>query len=385
MKSRKTFLSAFFITFAIGLSFLGGYSTHMFFVSRGESFPVLREAAKIFQEHALEPIPDSKTLEYDMIRGMLESYGDPFTTFIEPVQHELQTDELEGKFGGIGVRLERDREGQFLLYPFPDGPAAIAGIKNQDRLLFVDEMAINSETTLEAVQAAIRGPVGKRVRITIIRQPGDTSFEFSIRREDVPLPSVTWRQVLEDPRVGVIKINILAETTPDEINRAVADLTSQGSTYFILDLRDNGGGLLEAGIETARLFLESGTLITQQYRGEPEESFSLTKVGPLNDIPLVVLVNHNTASAAEIVAGTLQANERAKLIGQTTFGKNSIQLVFELQDGSSLHVTAARWWLPSRNGELENQGIIPDIQLEDSVEPSQAVVIASQVLMGIER
>ncbi len=231
------------------------------------------------------------------------------------------------------------------------------------------------------IQAAIRGRVRTRVKILVERGEQGERLEFSIRRALVPLPSVTWHMAVQDPKTGIIEINILASSTSDEVRKAIVDLQAQGAERFILDLRDNNGGLLSAGVDTAGLFLQSGTLIQQQYRGEPVEELGTDKPGPFLNLPLAVLINSGTASAAEIVAGALQSQGRAPLIGEGTFGKDSIQLVFDLQDGSSLHVTAARWWVPELNLPLNGQGLKPDLSTAKSDEAfDPEIALALEVL-----
>jgi carboxyl-terminal processing protease len=157
---------------------------------------------------------------------------------------------------------------------------------------------------------------------------------------------------------------VVAASTPDEIQRAVEDLKQRGATAFVLDLRDNPGGLLDAGVNIARLFLKEGVVMQQQYRGQEVKTFEVEKPGPLADLPLAVLINKGSASAAEIAAGALQAHKRADLIGEPSYGKDSIQLVFTLQDGSSLHVTSAHWWVPGLQTPVGQNGLQPDILVD---------------------
>jgi carboxyl-terminal processing protease len=145
-------------------------------------------------------------------------------------------------------------------------------------------------------------------------------------------------------------------------------LQTRHAAYFVLDLRNNPGGLLSAGVDIARLFLKDGLIMQQQYKGKDVETFRVDKPGPLDAIPLVVLVNHNSASAAEIIAGALKVNKRASLIGTSTFGKDTIQLVYDLQDGSSLHVTSAHWWIPGLDPPLGGNGLQPDIPISPDLE-----------------
>lgn len=362
--NRHLFWNFVFLVLALSLSFAAGFVVREFLAPPGGSFPLVAEAVEILQDNALFPLPESRALEYGMLRGLLQTLNDPHTVFVEPPQHELQTDQLEGVFGGIGVKIELMNPkggGGFLLYPYPDGPAAQAGVQNGDRLLSVDGVLIGAQTPLAEVEAAMRGPVGQPVTIAISRPPEGVAFTFSIRREATPIPSVIWHPLEGEPRVGVLQVTLFAETTAEELLRAVEELKGAGVVYFLLDLRDNGGGLLDAGVETARLFLREGVVIEQQYRGKGVETFEVARPGPLAEIPLAVLVNRATASAAEILAGALQAHGRAGLIGEPTFGKDTIQLVFELQDGSSLHVTAARWWFPNLEFPKQGSGLQPDV------------------------
>ena len=355
----------------VGVTFVAGVLTDQWYLSNKQEFPLLQHAMDVLSKHAYFDLPSSKKLEYGMIRGMLQAVNDPFTVFVEPPQAELQTNQLQGKFGGIGVRMEQDSEQKKLfLYPLPDSPALNAGIQEGDQLLTVDDLQITTETTLDEIQAAIRGPVDSIVKMTVGRSPDYTAITLDVKRAEVPLPSVTWNLAAGNEQVGVIQINVIAETTPDEVKKAIADLQQRGATAFVLDVRNNGGGLVDAGVITARLFLKDGIVIEQQYRNEPVVTYKVEEPGVYADLPLVILVNKGTASAAEILAGALQGQQRAKLVGSATYGKDSIQLVFDMEDGSSLHVTAARWWVPGLDIEIKGSGLKPDVLIPEGEEGS---------------
>jgi carboxyl-terminal processing protease len=354
------------IMFQISLvlaAFTGGMLADRWMGSSQSQFPVLQEAIGILHTHALFDLPPTTKMEHSMIRGLVSALDDPYTSFVEPPQHELQSARLAGQYGGIGALLELDKDGLFLLYPYPDSPAYKAGVQDGDRLLAVNGWQITPETTRDEVEASLHGVEGEKVTLAIFRKSSDEQMTIDIRRVSIPIPSVTWNVTEENEQVGIIRINVIAKTTPDEIKKAVHDLSVRGVSAYILDLRDNSGGLVEAGVDIARLFLETGTIIEQQYRGQPVKAYAVERVGELADIPLVVFVNGGTASAAEIVAGALQAQRRAIIIGSHTYGKDTIQLVFDLKDQSSLHVTAARWWVPGLSQEQAGKGIVPDIQL----------------------
>jgi carboxyl-terminal processing protease len=344
-------------------AFLSGYFLRSFIDSRSDEFLVLNQAYSILLNHAYLDLPESKSLEYGMIRGMLQASGDPYAIFQEPVQHELESNSLQGSFGGIGLELTRNQDGDILVYPIVGSPAHHAGIQDGDQLISVDDLNLSPETPFDDIKAAIRGPVGDIVKISVIRNPDDTHLDFPIRRALIHLPSVTWHIAPDNPTIGIINVNIIAESTSDEIQNAIKEMQGKGSNLFILDLRDNGGGLLTAGVDITKLFLENGSILEQQYRGKKVETFDVKSPGQFFDLPLILLINHNTASAAEIVAGAIQVDDRALLVGQPTFGKDSIQLIFNLQDDSSLHVTAAKWWIPGLSPALTDIGLQPDIAI----------------------
>lgn len=366
-------------------AFVAGYLTHARLHPGIPDFAVLSQAYEILSTQGIKEPPPNPALEYGMIRGMVEAYNDPYTIFVEPPEHELESDTLKGSFGGIGVRIDHDAQGNVVLYPFPDGPAARAGVLEGDSLLAVDKLEIDSRVSMQDIQAALRGPVGTKVNITIAHLPGSERKELSIQRGEIPLPSVTWHIDPDESRLGVVEINVIAASTPDEVTKAMQDLETRGASAFLLDLRDNNGGLLSAGIDTARLFLSDGPIISEQYRGQDVKTYKVERPGAFTEVPLSILVNHNTASAAEIIAGALKEQHRAKLVGSPTYGKGTIQLVYDLKDGSSLHVTAAHWWVPGLDPPVEGNGLMPDISVTppgEDIVPDPFIQAAVRLLFG---
>lgn len=322
---------------------VGAFGYHFYLNFQGD-LALVRQARDIFIANTIFEIPSEQELAHGMIRGMLNTVDDPFTYFVEPAAHEVQTDELSGEFGGIGARLERDTENCWRIYPLPDSPAIRSGLLDGDILTGVDDQPITPETDEISLLSLLRGPVGEDVSVEVKRDR--EILAFTIKRESYDLPSVAVNLLPEDKRIGVVQVIRIAETTVDEIERGIQKLQTQGAQALILDLRDNGGGLVEAGVDISRLFLEDGEVIQRQFRDEKVETFKVETPGPYSDIPLVIFVNGNTASSAEIVTGALKANKRAILIGYPTYGKTTIQYIFDLQDGSSVHITSGRWWNP---------------------------------------
>jgi carboxyl-terminal processing protease len=248
----------------------------------------------------------------------------------------------------------------------------------------VEDFEIGPETRTDEIQAAVRGPVGEKITITIGHKPDYVPVEISMERAEVPIPSTTWNLAPEQPSIGILHIRVIADTTPDEVTKAIKDLQDKGAERFVIAVRNNGGGLVEAGVNTARLFLKNGQVIQQQYRGKPVKTFEVTTPGEFADLPIVVLVNKGTASAAEIFAGAIQGQGRAPIVGTNTYGKDTIQLVFRLSDGSSLHVTAAHWWIPGLAEKITGTGLTPDVPLEDGADDNQAQQAAIQTLLGLD-
>jgi carboxyl-terminal processing protease len=380
------FLRAFLITIILILlllgAFFGGYFLHQKTVT-SERFALLSEAHDLLISHGLKLAPTPPALEYGMIRGMLQAYDDPYTSFLEPAANELQGNALEGKYGGIGVELGKDGEGFWVLFPFPESPAQKAGIQDGDRLLEVDGQPIDLKIPKDTIQAALHGPVGETVTLSLGRSPAYLPFQVEVRREEIVKPSVVWFLQPGEPRLGILKVNLIAASTPDEILKAVEELQKRGASRFALDLRDNPGGLLTVSVDLVRLFLKEGVIMKQQYRGKEVETYEVEKEGQLADIPLVVLINQNTSSAAEIVAGALKAQRRALLIGSPSFGKDSVQLIFNLDDGSSLQVTAARWWIPGLTPPLAVNGLQPDILVDDNAASTNVDPVIQATLLHL--
>jgi len=380
MNWKRTIISYTLFLLSFALAFISGYFTYERVHGTTADLDILVQARGVLENHALYELPSATELEYGMIHGMLQVYGDPYTRFVEPTQHELDSDNLEGRYGGVGAALGHDSEGYPILHPFPNSPATKIGILDGDRILMVDDLVITKDTTIDEIVATLRGPEGDSVNLTISRPPAHHSHIFAIQRESFPLPSVTWYLAPSEPEVGIIKINIIAASTREEIQNAVNSLKQQGVLYYALDLRGNGGGLVDAGVNVARLFLEDGDILEEQYIGEDIKTYSVTQLGPLAALPLIVLVDENTASAAEIVAGALQAHERALIIGQTTYGKDSIQLVFDLKDQSSIHVTAAKWWIPGLGLSIGEHGLQTDVMVMAGENPDPVIEAAIQFL-----
>lgn len=325
-------------------------------------FQLLFEVQNLLDQHYLRSQPDNTTRQYAAIRGLLSSLDDRNTFFIEPPVARSESDVLAGTYGGIGVSLQRNAAGEFVLYPFEDGPAAEAGIEDGDILIAVNDDPLDGSEQQDAVDQLLRGEVtddGNGVELTIRRNGAENTVFIAF--DVINVPSVMWRVLADDERLGYIQILRFTSRTPEEIEQAVVELETTDITALILDLRNNSGGLLRESVDVASLFLDGGVVLYEE-TARGERSFDAETGGVSLELPLVILVNRGTASAAELVAGALQDRGRGILIGQTTFGKGTIQQIFPLSDSSSIHVTSAEWFTPNRNA-LDGVGLEPDIAM----------------------
>ncbi len=326
------------------------------------TFDLFWEAWNLVEKEFYGELPTDTVVTYGAIRGSLIALDDPYTLFVEPQPREMERDSLRGSFGGIGAYISQDEDGQFLLSPLEGQPAAQAGILEGDFLLAVDGRPVTAEMTVNDVVLIIRGPVGEDVVLTVRHPAAKELVEIPITRAIIELPSANWHLLEQDPSIGHIQLTHFTERTGEETREALEELQAAGADMLILDLRNNGGGLLQAAVDVADHLLDGGIVLYEHKADEEEKTFRADRGGIAVDLPLVVLMNGRTASASEIVAGALRDRERATLIGETTFGKGSVQRIYDLSDGSSLHVTSARWYTPDRH-QLDGEGLVPDLEV----------------------
>jgi len=325
-----------------------------------QDFEILKEVDRLLRQHYLRELPLEREMEYAAIRGYLGALKDPFTFFIDPPVTQNESEVLAGQYGGIGVQVRRNEHGDLVLYPFRDSPAQAAGVMDGDILVAINGEAILASERLDVVDRLLRGEIGEGRGVSVIvRQPGGEPREYFIEFDLVTVPSVVWRILPEDSRLGYVQIIRFTTRTPGELKEALQDLVARGGSAFVMDLRGNSGGLLHEAVLVASEFLDGGAVFYERTRDG--ETITFAEPGGLALAqPLVVLVDQGTASAAELVAGALGDRERGILIGQTTYGKGSVQLIFRLPDDSSVHITSAEWYTPAHTA-IDGQGIEPDV------------------------
>ncbi len=309
---------------------------------------------------------DPQKMLYSAIKGLVASAHDPYTFFLTPDENQTSKNDLAGKFEGIGAELGMTDNRIVIVAPLKNSPAEKVGVRSGDYIDAVDGQSTKGWSLNQAV-TKIRGKQGTNVKLTLDRD--NKTFDVVITREQINVPSV---ELSYEQNIAYLKLNEFGDNTFDEWDKAVEEIAGKWEAHqiqgMVLDLRDNPGGFLDGAVYLASDFLPQGKLIVKQESTTPSESkdYYVTRQGRLLNIPLIVLVNKGSASAAEILSGALQDYKRAKLIGEKTFGKGSVQEALDLNGGSGLHVTVAKWILP--NGEwINGKGIQPDITVTNQI------------------
>ncbi len=319
------------------------------------------------RQQALKRRMGDRQQAYDAIEDMLARLDDPFTRLLRPQQYKTLQVSTSGELTGVGLQIAIDPETKAIeaIAPIAGTPAEFAGIQPNDLILNIDGVP-TTQLTLEEAADRMRGPIGSHVILRVQRHADKTIEDLDIVRDRIAINPVyaDLRPLDEktDRQVGYIRLTQFSANATAEMTHALADLEARGADAYILDLRNNPGGLLQAGIEIARLWLEDSTIVYTVNRQAILGSFEAADTA-LTDDPLVVLVNQGTASASEILAGALQDNERATLVGARTFGKGLIQSLFDLSDDAGLAVTVARYETPNHT-DINKLGITPDFRVK---------------------
>jgi len=327
---------------------------------RNQQLGVFWEVWDIIQREYYGRQLSSEEMTTAAIRGVVDSLGDPHTTYLDARQARIFGDQLSGSFEGIGAYVEsRDRK-IIIVSPLANTPAEKAGLRAGDVVTAINDEPTDGLTLTEAI-TRIRGPRGSTVRLTVIHPGESTPVVLEIVRDRINIPTVESRRLAEG-KIGYIHLYEFNDRAPQEMRLALQDLLRDRPQGLILDLRNNPGGYLHVAVDVAGQFLEGGLVLTEQQKNGTLREYTARRGGLATTIPLIVLVNKGSASAAEIVAGALQDRGRAQLVGEQTFGKGTVQVAHALSDGSNLRVTVARWLTPNGHS-IHLQGLQPDVEV----------------------
>jgi len=308
-------------------------------------------------------LPSDQEVAYGAIRGMLQATDDPYTYFIEPSDHAMEEAQLEGRHGGIGAEYVMSDGYLVVISVLEDSPAERAGLLTGDVIVAVDGTEVLGLSQNEAIMLIQGKDVGTEAVLTVVRDGEAELLTITATREEVEVPTVVWELKEED--VGYVRVSFFGNRTSSEVDRALRALRAGGASRLVLDLRDNPGGIVTAAVDVASQFIDTGVIFYERDKDGQDKVFNASRGGAAIDLPLAVLVNGGTASAAEIVGGAIQDHGRGPLIGERTYGKGSMQNIRELSDNSSIHVTIAHWLTPDRH-EIQGAGLAPDLEVASS-------------------
>lgn len=361
---KATLVLMMMLTLTLGIA-IGGLGRSQWLAMAAERYEELQIFTKVLnlvQQYYVETV-DTRKLIYGGIKGMLLEL-DPHTNFLPPEMFKEFESETSGEFGGLGVEITVQNDILTVISPIEDTPAWEAGIKAGDKIVEINGESTKGLSLAEAAQK-MRGKMGSAVRMGIYREGFDKPKEFVVKRAVVKVKSTKFTDLGEG--YGYFRLTSFIENTSIDFNKFLNQMKNAkaGIKGIIIDLRRNPGGLLDQAIKVSDLFLDHGVIVSTMGRNKREKEIVYAKKdGTFSGFPVVVLLNEYSASASEILAGALQDNKRALIMGQRTFGKGSVQSVVKLGDGSGLKLTVARYYTPSGKS-IQAEGIKPDIVLED--------------------
>lgn len=339
----------------------------------------LVKVVAIVKTQALQPVNSDQMIE-GAVAGIVESLDDPYSVYLEPKTFAALQEQIKGSFGGLGILVGLKDGSPTVVRAFEGTPAARAGIEAGDVIVKIndsDAAGIDLETAI----TLMRGPVGSTINLTMDRL--GSQLQFTIVREEISVPTVEGK-VIDNSGIGYIMISQFTERTPEEMRETLLVLQESQVRGLILDLRDNPGGELMSAVNVAKYFIPKGPIVYIDYRNGRDQEFS--SEGNTIGLPLVVLINSGSASAAEILAGAVKDTGAGTLVGTVTFGKGVVQTLFQLDNGAGLKLTTARYLTPNKN-DINLKGIEPDVvvqQPEPPLDPQldRAVEIMKQKIAG---
>ncbi len=392
MKLYKVVITVIIVVFiSVGLSM---FATYRYFtgeniftdiISSEESTEdeiddVLEEYRKVIDKYYIGEIEEQKLVE-GAIDGYIDGIGDPYTDYISPDEMEEYLESLSGNFVGVGIYMIEDVDTNMIqiLSPIKNGPAEKAGILPGDIILSVDGEEITADD-MDTAPAKIKGEIGTTVKLEILR--GTEQIEFDLVRDNIIINPVE-SEMLES-NIGYISFTSFDENTAESFKEKYLELESQGAKSLIVDLRNNGGGIVDQALQIADYFTDKDSVLLYEVDKDGKELIEKSKNDPIINMEVIILTNENTASSSEILAGALKDLGKAKTLGTTTFGKGVIQQILTMPDGSGLKVTSAKYLTPNRN-EINEIGISPDIEVKLPAELENQLVIEKQEDLQLQK
>ena len=329
-----------------------------------EKIDLFSEVLEKVKNEYVDEIDDSKIMDA-AINGVLQSL-DPYSAYMSPELFESMQTETRGEFGGLGIEISMESGLVRVISPIDDTPAANAGVKSGDFIVRIDGEQVQGKSLMEAVKI-MRGPVGSSVKLTVRRKNERKALEFNIKRAIMKVKSVEAKMIGDKNNIGYIRLKSFNENSDKQLFSKIKDFEKKNKPLaYILDLRNNPGGLLNQAISITDFFLDNGEIVSTKGRKKIETRRFFAKKGDgINGKPIIVLTNNGSASASEILAGALKDHKRAIVLGENTYGKGSVQSIIGLKNGGGMRLTISKYYLPSGKS-ISEVGVTPDIFVEET-------------------
>lgn len=342
------------------------------------------EVRALLNRQALSPAEES-SLTAGAIQGMLESGGDKYASYFNPDHYEYFSEMTDGAFYGIGVNIA-EKDGQvYIVSVIEDTPAQEVGLEANDEFRAINDTRRDTFTSEEVVKL-VRGEAGTKVDVTVFRPADKKEHTFTVTRAKIDIPNVMTKLLGPDKNIGYLRMLSFNAQSAADLQESINELTAQGATSFVLDVRDNPGGLLSSAVDVASLFVDDGVIVRIEARNEPEDEMranALITAYSAEQVPLIMLMNENSASASEVLGGALQDYKRATLVGTKSFGKGSVQTIEELSFGGAVKFTTAHYLTP-KSRIIDGKGLIPDVVAEMKPELQADEKTDTQLARAIE-
>ena len=328
-----------------------------------EKIDLFSEVLETIKQEYVSEIDQAEVMD-SAINGLLQSL-DPYSAYMSPKSFDGMQTDTKGEFGGLGIEIGMESGVVKVISPIDDTPAANAGIKSGDYIVRINGQQVQGKTLTDAVEL-MRGPVGSEIKLTVRRRNEKKALEFKIKRAVIEVKSVDAKIIGEKNKIGYLRLKSFNENSDEQLFKKINNFEKKNKlTGYILDLRNNPGGLLTQAISITDYFLDDGEIVSTKGRKISETRRFFSKSGDgINGKPLIVITNNGSASAAEIVSGALKDHKRAIILGERTYGKGSVQSIIPLKNGGGLRLTISKYYLPSGKS-ISEVGVLPDIFVEE--------------------
>ncbi len=359
---KKTFLCIFSVFFLSASSYSFAKTSDEFY----EKIDLFGEVLEKVKEEYVDEVDQGVAIDA-AINGVLQSL-DPYSAYMSPELFKAMRTETKGEFGGLGIEVGMEAGVIKVISPIDDTPASKAGVKPGDYIVKIDEEQVQGKSLMEAVKI-MRGPVGSKIKLTIRRKGKKKAIEMTIVREIIEIKSVVAKTLGEKKQIGYIKLKSFNENSNEQMFEKIKEMEKENKPIgYIIDLRNNPGGLLNQAISITDFFLNDGEILSTKGRRSTENKrFFARKGDGVDGKPVIVLINNGSASASEIFAGALKDHKRAIILGENTYGKGSVQSIIPLRNGGGMRLTISKYYLPSGKS-ISDVGVTPDILVEESGE-----------------